>query len=249
MSEKIYMVSVVRDFKMYRKCILDNPHCRSLTIVTLDNREENLGIPVLYNRFIDSLEEDGWVVFCHEDWMPLEDITPYFAGLDRNCLYGPVGAKMEECANADFIHTSGHIQQRRKDGSWHKDVRGTWKGGEADTFDCQCVIVHSCLLREKGLRFDQGLSFDMYAEDFCASAFLKGVLSRILPVKCRHYSGGTVGQRFLDSVEYMKEKYRDCPKRFPSTVYRRISFGGDQSKPIYNYRRSPSARLRYLIKK
>ena len=61
MSEKIYLVSVVRDYAMYQKCILANPHCQSLSIVTLDNREENLPIPVLYNRFIDSIEEDGWV--------------------------------------------------------------------------------------------------------------------------------------------------------------------------------------------
>lgn len=249
MSEKVYMVSVVRDYEMYGKCILNNPCCRSLTVVTLDNREENLGIPLRYNRFIDSLEEDGWVIFCHEDWMPLMDLRPYLAGLDKGCLYGPVGAVMEVCEHADFIHIAGHIQQRLKDGSWHRDVRGTWKGSEADTFDCQCIIVHSSLLKEKGLRFDQNLSFDLYAEDFCAAAWLKGVPSRILQVKCRHYSGGTVGGRFFSSLEYLKEKYRDCPKRFPSPVHRRISFGGDLSKPLYNYRRSPNAYLRYLIKK
>ena len=249
MSEKIYLVSVVRDYAMYQKCIVDNPCCQFLSVVTLDNSKENLPIPVQYNRFTDSLEEDGWVIFCHEDWMLLQDIRPLLSGLDRSCIYGPVGAVMEVCENADFIHISGHIQQRRKDGSWHKDVRGTWKGPEADTFDCQCVIVHSALLKEKELRFDPKLTFDMYAEDFCASAYLKGIPSRILPVKCRHYSGGTVGDRFFASLEYLRGKYKDCPKRFPSPVHRRISFGGDQSKPIYNYRRSPNGWLRYLLKK
>ena len=249
MTDKFYLVSVVRDYAMYQRCIMANPRCQFLSIVTLDNREENLPIPVLYNRFIDSIEEDGWVIFCHEDWMPLQDIRRYLRGVDLGSLYGPIGAKMEVCPNADFIHISGHIQQRRKNGSWHKDVRGTWKGGDTDTFDCQCIVAHSSLLREKGLRFDEKLTFDLYAEDFCAGAYLKGVPSKILPVMCRHYSGGTVGQRFWDSLEYLREKYRDCPKRFPSPVYRRISFGGDQSKPIYNYRRSPNAYLRYLLKK
>ena len=249
MNEKIYIVSVVRDFAMYGRCITSNPHCQFLSIVTLDNREKNEGIPLLYNRFIDSLEEDGWVMFCHEDWMPLQDPRPLISGLDKGCLYGPIGAIMEVCPNADFIHLNGHIQQRRKNGSWHKDVRGTWKGDAVDTFDCQCVIVHSNLLREKGLRFDEKLSFDMYVEDFCASAWLKGVPSKILPVRCRHYSGGTVGKRFFDSLAYLQEKYRDCPKRFPSPVYRRIAFGGDGTRPIYNYRRSPNAIIRYLIKK
>lgn len=249
MSDKVFLVSVVRDYAMYQRCIIANPRCQFISIVTLDNREKNEGIPVLYNRFMDSLEEDGWVVFCHEDWMPLQDIRPLLRGLDKGCIYGPIGAIMEVCPNADFIHLSGHIQQRRKDGSWHKDVRGTWKDGRADTFDCQCVIAHSSLLREKGLRFDEKLTFDMYVEDFCASAWLKGVPSKILPVKCRHYSGGTVGERFFDSLAYLQEKYKDCPKRFPSPVHRRISFGGDQNRPIYNYRRSPNAFLRYLIKK
>ena len=249
MSEPVFIVSVVRDYAMYNKCIAENPCCAGCTLVPLDNRTENLGVSQRYNQFIDGLEGDGWVVFCHEDWMPLQDIRPLLRGLDKGCIYGPIGAIMEVCPRADFIHISGHIQQRRKDGSWHKDVRGTWKDGQADTFDCQCVIAHSSLLREKGLRFDEKLTFDLYVEDFCASAWLKEVPSKILPVRCRHYSGGTVGKRFFDSLAYLQEKYRDCPKRFPSPVHRRISFGGDQNRPIYNYRRSPNAYIRYLIKK
>lgn len=247
MSEKIYMVSVVRDYAMYNKCIGENPCCAGVEKVILDNRTQNLGIPERYNAFIDAMTDDGWVVFCHEDWMPLEPLRP--EALDKHCLWGPIGAKMEVCEHTDFIHIAGHIQQRRKDGSWHKDNRGTWKGDDTDTFDCQCVMVHSSLLREKGLRFDTHLTFDLYAEDFCAAAWLKGVPSRIFPLKCRHYSGGTIGERFWNSLAYLKEKYAACPKRFPSPVGRRNSFGGNQDKPILNYRRTPWARLRYLRKR
>jgi len=247
MSEKIYMVSVVRDLAMYNKCIGENPCCAGVEKVMLDNRTENLGISERYNRFIDTFTDDGWVVFCHEDWMLLEPLN--LDNLDKNCLWGPIGAKMEVCEHTDFIHVSGSIQQRKKDGSWHRDNRGTWKGGDTDTFDCQCVIVHSSLLREKALRFDTQLTFDLYVEDFCAAAWQKGIPSLIAPIRCRHYSGGTIGERFWKSLAYLREKYSDCPKRFPTPVGRRNSFGGDQSKPILNYRRTPWARLRYLRKK
>ncbi len=247
---KAYLVSVFRDEEMYRRCIAENPCCEGFTLVPLDNRQENLGIPVRYNGFLDSLEGEGWVVFCHEDWMPLEPLLPRLEGLDPNCLYGPVGARMEVCPHADFIHLSGTIEQCRKDGSRLKRVRGTWKDAEADTFDCQCVIVHSSLLARYGLRFDPELSFDLYAEDFCAGAWWKhGIPSRILPLRCRHYSGGVLTPRFFRGLDYLREKYRSCPKRFPTPVGRRNSFGGDLQRPIYNYRRSPWARLRYLIRK
>ena len=247
---KAYLVSVVRDYGMYRRCIAENPCCEGLTLVPLDNRQENLAIPDRYNRFLDGLEEDGWVVFCHEDWMPLEPLLPRLAGLDKRCLYGPVGAKTEVCPHADFIHITGSIEQCRKDGSHRRRVRGTWKGGDTDTFDCQCLIVHSSVISRCSLRFDPELRFDLYAEDFCAAAWWRhGVPSRILPLRCRHYSGGVLGDRFWKGLDYLREKYRSCPKRFPTPVGRRNTFGGDQQKPIYNFRRSPWARLRYLIRK
>lgn len=245
---KAYLVTVVRDNEMYRRCIAENPCCEGFTLVPLDNRQENLGIPLRYNQFIGSMEEAGWVVFCHEDWMPLEPLLPRLEGLDKRCLYGPVGARMESCQHSDFIHITGRIEQCRKDGSHRRKVRGTWKDGSTDTFDCQCVIVHSSLLGE--LSFDPELSFDLYAEDFCAEAWWKhAVPSCILPLRCRHYSGGVLSERFWKGLEYLRNKYRDCPKRFPTPVGRRNSFGGDQQKPLYNYRRSPWARLRYLIRK
>lgn len=249
MSEPVYIVSVVRDYAMYNKCIAENPCCAGCTLVPLDNRTENLGVSQRYNQFIDSLEGDGWVVFCHEDWRPLEPLAARLQGLDPKALYGPIGAIMEVCPNADFIHITGSIQQCRKDGLRLRRNRGTWKKPEADTFDCQCVIAHSSLLRQKGLRFDEKLPFDLYAEDFCSSACLKGVPSRILSVKCRHYSGGKLSERFWQGLEYLREKYRSCEKRFPTAVGRRNSYGGAQDKPIYNYRRTPWARLRYRNKK
>lgn len=249
MTGPVYMVSVVRDWAMYRRCIGNNPVCGGLQLCPLDNTQENLGIPQHYNRFLDSLQEDGWVVFCHEDWMPLEDLRPLLENLDRNALYGPVGAVLEHAPHADFIHLSGTVEQCHKDGRFRKTVRGTWTDGMADTFDCQCVIAHSATLREKGLRFDPQLSFDLYAEDFCAAAALSGVPSRILPVRCRHYSGGRLSMRFYSGLAYLREKYRRSPRRFPSPVHSRIFFGGTSTLPVYNFRPRLRERIRYFLKK
>ena len=249
MEEKVFVVSVVRDRAMYARCLSDNPHCRDTVLCPVYNQPENQGIPFRYNQFLSTFQKEGWLVFCHEDWMPLEDLKPCLQGLDRQFLYGPIGAYMETCPHADFIHLCGDILQCRKDGSRTKHIRGTWTDGQADCFDCQCIIVHSSLLRGQSLRFDEHLSFDLYAEDFCAAAWQKGVPSRILPLRCRHYSGGNVGPRYWEGLDYLRAKYQACPKRFPSPVLRRNSFGGAQDKPLFNYRRTPWARLRYLVKR
>ena len=39
-----------------------------------------------------------------------------------------------------------------------------------DTVDCQCLIVHSDLIKKYHLRFDEHLQFHFYAEEFCIMA-------------------------------------------------------------------------------
>ena len=78
-----------------------------------------------------------------------------------------------------------------------------------DTFDCQCLIVHSSLVERFSLRFDENFTFDLYVEDFCISAFENhGVISRILPMDCRHWSYGSVSDRFMRLKEYLSSKCR-----------------------------------------
>ena len=104
--------------------------------------------------------------------------------------------------------------------------------------------------REKGLRFDERLSFDLYVEDFCVSAFEEyGIESRILPLECRHYSLGTIGQRFYESLSYLREKYANAVKRHATIVGRLETFGRNSEKPIYYLHRTLGAWLRYWIKK
>ncbi|MBQ7273582.1 MAG: hypothetical protein IJR12_08215 [Bacteroidales bacterium] len=250
MIGKIYMVSVVRDYGMYSRCVLDNPFCRSLSIVTLDNREENLGIPFRYNRFLDSVEEDGWIVFCHEDWMLECDISSVLDGLDKNCLYGPVGVFVEEGGRRDFIFMHGEVRHCSKEGESPRTVYGIETSARVDCFDCQCLIVHSSLVKRYGLRFDQNLLFDMYVEDFCVNAFEKyGVVSRTIKIECTHFSRGSINARFHSSLDYVREKYKGGKKRYATIVGRHNTFGRNIDKPVSKYRDNLLGKVWYRLNK
>lgn len=247
---KIYMVSVVRDYQMYGKCVSDNPWCKDLTLVPLDNLKENKPITVRYNAFLDSLQEDGWIVFCHEDWMLECDIQPILDGLDKDKLWGPIGVFVEECKNSDFVHLFGEVKHSLKDGSAVRTVHGLEPSARVDCFDCQCLIVYSALVRKYGLRFDENLKFDMYVEDFCVNAYEKyGIISQTVKIECTHFSKGDINTRFHNSLDYVREKYKDGKKRYATIVGRHNTFGRNLDKPIHTYRNTLLPKIRYYILK
>ena len=212
---KIVCASVVRDFAMYERCVLANPHCAGCELAPIDNRERNEGIGVGYNRFIESrpADENAWYVFCHEDFELKEPLFNRLATLDRDSLWGPVGAVTEVKFGLYHKWTlRGSLEECRKDGSGrHLIGSAVPEGMPVETFDCQCVIVHSSLVQRHRLRFDENLTFDLYAEDFCISAKERfGVASRILPLNACHWSGGSVQPRYYKQEAYLNDKWRDC---------------------------------------
>lgn len=247
----VYMVSVVRDYSMYGRCILDNPFCRDFRKYPLDNLRENLPITVRYNRWLDSFDGDeGWIIFCHEDWKPLEDLVPILEKLDKGKLYGPIGSYVEQCEHSDFQSLRGFVIQSRKDGSHVKQLHAMVDSEEVDTVDCQCLMVHSSLLREYGLRFDENLSFDLYVEDFCAWAHYKyGISTEVVIFQSQHFSEGVAGERFYASLDYLRKKYASSPKRYGSTVGRFKTFGGNIHKRIFMRRKTLLTKIRYRIMK
>jgi len=235
---------------MYDKCIRNNPFCRQMSIVTIDNLTENKGIAARYNEFLEHFNGEGWIMFCHEDWQLDEDIRPYLEKADPLRLYGPVGSFVKECKHSDFIVTKGRIIQGNKDFSSERMLQIGPKEGRVDTFDCQCLIVHSSLIRKYGLRFDENLTFDLYVEDFCVNAYDRfDIESHVLPIQCHHYSLGTITEHFFTALQYLREKYQGSRKRYSSTVGRLSTFGRNPEKPVYNLRNQLGPILRYLIKK
>lgn len=208
----VVIFSVVRDFEMYERCVEHNHNCQGCILLAHDNRRSNDGIPLAYNRFLDSRpeNEDAWYVFCHEDFQLQEPLVPYVDELDKNSLWGPIGATTVPRFGIYYQwRLLGKIEECKKDGIGIKDV-GTEvaKGTRVDTFDCQCLMVHSSLIRSLNLRFDENLTFDLYVEDFCMSAHERGgIVSRILPLKARHWSGGNVQPRYYAQEAYLNKKY------------------------------------------
>lgn len=210
--DKTVFISVVRDYGMYRKCVSENPHTREARCVDFDNRERNEAIPVCYNRFLDGYDfsDPAWFVFCHEDFQPLEPLSDHLERADLNTLYGPIGVVTRHRWR---VYCHGEIEACSRQGGnpkriGHKAPMGT----PVETFDCQCLIVHSsCVARHK-LRFDENLTFDLYVEDFCIAAKEKhGIESKILPVRCRHWSDSTAPQmRYFPQKAYLREKYPDA---------------------------------------
>ncbi len=60
------IISVVRDFEMYDKCVGANPYNAGAELHPIDNRVENKGIPTRYNEFLDAYDysKPDWFVFA-----------------------------------------------------------------------------------------------------------------------------------------------------------------------------------------
>ncbi len=229
----ITIITPVLDFAMYEKCIANNPNLTATKEIALDNRKDNEYISVIYNRFLDNYDYSipSWFVFCHEDFQPIENIGTRICSLQKDAIYGPIGSRLAKRSSV-FIpgglwqtELVGEITESDKSGNEaHKLGMPVAENTIVDTLDCQCLIMHSSLIAQFKLRFDTNLSFDLYVEDFCASAKLNhGILSRIIPLQCRHWSRGSIADRFHLQRDYLFRKY---PKsEFASTTGYSIGAG------------------------
>lgn len=211
METCVIVISVVRDIELYEKVVKNNHYYTDTQFVLFDNRDKNEGIPFLYNSFLNSYDYSSpeWFLFCHEDWELLQDSRRLIKKLKIDAIYGSCGGYYNEKKNARYIY--GQILQTNRDGT-HPVKWGLPVYGEktVDTLDCQCVIVHSLLIAQYGLRFDEYLQFDFYAEEFSVHAKESfGIKTKVARIKCHHYSYGNPGKAFFDSIKYVKEKYKN----------------------------------------
>ena len=190
-----YFISVVNDLELYKKCISENPfviNSQNNQFVCLDNTQENKPVPVLYNRFLDTYDysKEAWFIFCHNDWELLQNIEPVLMELNKNNIYGPIGAKLGARGIKVFRTGRGFCYEQKRDGSKRKKA-GVWTNQvmRADTVDCQCLIVHSSLVQKYNLRFDNNLSWHLYVEDFCINALLAHhIKTYTAGIACCHHS-------------------------------------------------------------
>lgn len=208
------VITVVRNYEMYNRFIKKNNRFQSALFYDLDNTAENKNISVRYNEFLNQYDysKEAWFVFCHEDWQLNGDIVSKLENLDKKSLYGPIGTIFLPQKERFLLRSLGGVRNSDKEG---KNIRfygrSCQDGTVVDTFDCQCLLVHSGLIEKYLLRFDEKLRFDLYVEDFCAMAKEQyGIVSRIINLKCRHYSYGSIEERFYNDFEYLQDKYQDA---------------------------------------
>ena len=216
---KPLLISVVRDEAMYRRCIVENSNCDGCEFLKFDNRAKNEFITVLYNRALDGLDDSmsRWLVFAHEDFEAREPLVAKLAEADPGRIYGVIGGILRPQKRwlLGGIWPGvwlGQIEQSEKDGS-NCVLMGTPvpMHTSVETVDCQFLAVHSSLVAQHHLRFDEHLSFDLYAEDFCMNASQNGVgggvKTCILPLACCHHSAGRIEPCFFEQLAYLNRKY------------------------------------------
>lgn len=201
--------TVFRNENMYHNFFTLNTCILRYSLEGIDNREKNQGLPELYNQTIEKyLHDDTWLFFVHEDFEIKESLDHIFY-LDPFAVYGTFGVRME--GNVP-VGIGRHVCSN-KDGSNAVEV-----GLEAkcptgfinvQSLDCQSILLHSSFLSAyPTLRFDECLSFDLYAEDLCLLAGCKlGLSIRVFPLNFQHYSHGKITERYHAGLKYLEHKY------------------------------------------
>lgn len=228
-AEPIHIISVVNNPDLYDRLFGLNPFVRQKNIqlhpllnIKFTGQQAS-GLSELYNNFLNKHDLDGWLIFCHNDFEICEDLNVKFACLDKNSIYGPAGAFL--CHNKDkvflivccftFEHTPSEEFYRTFDIQTCNKL-GIYEFSEVDSLDCCCMVIHSSLLKQKHLRFDPNLRFDLVNEDFCINAKIHhNIVTRLINLKSIHHScAGTTALplTYYEAATYLRQKYPNIKK-------------------------------------
>lgn len=220
----LFIVTVYTNGAQYNQLFTHNKQLAACHFHPYDNTQENLPVAARYNDFIDHhLPQEGWVIFCHQDFEFLQDPAPVLEKLSKNFIYGPIGIAAQPHKTLTLTFHSW----RKPSLKWGTELRpvyyGQIKQGTGpdektiglhlraphlvDTLDCCCLIAHSSLIRQHRLRFDEQFDFHLYSEDFSLAARQQGVLTRAVQLNCRHHSAGTTDQAFWTKYKALLQKY------------------------------------------
>lgn len=206
-TSELNILTVFRNEHMFNNFFLLNTGILRYKITGIDNREINLGLPRIYNDAIEKyLQNDTWLFFVHEDF-EIKGALDHIFDLDPHAVYGSFGIKMEKDIPVGF---GKHICSN-KDGSNAVEVGIPVEDEfiEVQSLDCQSILLHTEFLRNHPeLRFDENLTFDLYAEDLCIRAGCDlGLSVRVFPLEFQHYSHGKITERYHSGLKYIENKY------------------------------------------
>lgn len=206
-NSAIKIISVFINEIMFHNFFNLNSNLLRYKILSIDNRQYNDGLSKIYNEIIkEKINEDVWLFFVHEDF-EIKGSLEHIYNLEKNAVYGTFGVSMEQGGPpvAFGRHTCSN-----KDGTNAVQAGLPIDSPQAvQTIDCQSILIHTSLLRKHdSLRFDENLSFDLYAEDLCLNAScLLDIPIYVFPLDFQHYSHGKITERYHKGLSYLEKKY------------------------------------------
>ena len=234
----VKVICTFNNQEIFDKVVKNNENIKNAELFAYDNTKDNVGIPSRYNSFLSDAvgsdsndSKDFWCVFIHQDFGIMEDINSVVAKLDKNSIYGAVGVKifkglfwgkkheLNQEVSFGFKNelklTYGRILQGNNDFNFKPHGRKLYFRATVDAIDCCCIIIHSSLIRKHNLRFDENLSFHMYAEELCYSAKKNyKIKTKVVQMNCYHMGKGTFNDEYRKSAQYLKDKFQI--KKIPS---------------------------------
>jgi SAM-dependent methyltransferase len=194
---------------LYEARFLSSPYTSNATIESKYNTvAKNESLPVVFNRVINKyVNENVWMIFCHQDFILKEDLKAKMAGKVPG-VYGVIGASYgDPTFMGQIIRGNGTPRGKRL-----KKIL------PVQTLDEVCIIVHSSLFRE-GLRFDEQFDFHFYGADLCMEAYRRGFEVYAMQLNCQHRGAlykrkALIGSRGSDSFRYCLKCFEAKWKNF-----------------------------------
>ncbi len=198
---KIKFVVVYNDPQIFANCFASSSHV-SPEMVTAYNNTSNEPTPRIFNKVVkESMHEDVWFVFCHQDFILKEDLQAHLKGKEVEAVYGPIGIHLAEKGLSGMIIQADGKSIGRK----------LKEDAPVLVLDEMCLIAHSEVFRQ-GLLFDERFSFHFYGADFCLQAYSSGfdVMATQLngQHKSRYLYDDVTSAEYLSSLRLFKEKWK-----------------------------------------
>ena len=186
--------------------------------------QNQLGLPVVYNRAIAAAEKDPAIlVFIHDD-VHLCDFflaDQIFSALTEFELVGLAGNKRRVPNQPAWAYVDTKLSWDAKENL--SGVVGHGQGFPAmslNVFGASCqevklldglmLVCHSNTLLKTGVKFDERFSFHFYDMDLCRQAESKNIKMGTWPISVVHESGGAFGSdAWNDGYRKYIEKWRE----------------------------------------
>jgi GT2 family glycosyltransferase len=198
-KEALFVV-VYNNVSTFTNCFASSPFIQLDKVFSFHNLK-NEGLPAIFNRVIrEHLNDNIWLIFCHQDFIFKEDILLRLKDLDINTIYGPIGVRRgDNRFYGQIVQTANlHIGMPIA------------KPTLVQTLDEMCIITHSSAFKES-LTFDERFKFHFYGADLCMNAYTAGLDVCALQFECQHKSRNLTGDKtsksYLEALSMFREKW------------------------------------------